>query len=97
SYSLSEIWLGETLTLILMLGALSLPRSEFGAPGFSKDRSLMYCARILSVGDVPFPFAAPSVPAPAFVSLAISRIPLCRSACGSWFQNRALANMQGPG
>src|SRR5690606_31605995 len=36
--------LALTLTLMAMPGALSRPRSEFGAPGLSKDRSFTYCA-----------------------------------------------------
>src|SRR3712207_8757274 len=39
SNSLSESGFALTLTLMLMPGALSRPRNEFGAPGLSKERS----------------------------------------------------------
>ncbi|CDX27635.1 hypothetical protein MPL3356_70117 [Mesorhizobium plurifarium] len=61
SNCLSESGLALTLTLMAMPGALSRPRSEFGAPGLSKDRSFTYCASTLSEGWfwVPLPLAAP--------------------------------------
>src|SRR5690606_1144618 len=86
SNCLSDSGLALTLTLMAMPGALSRPRSEFGAPGLSKERSFTYCACTLGVGWAPLPLVA----APACASLfsAMSLFPRCE--CG-------LAGPLGPG
>src|SRR5262245_5806510 len=78
SNSVSEIGLALTFTLMLMPGAVSRPRSEFGAPGFSKDRSLMYCARMLRRGWAP-PLPFFTAPWDALSALAMGKSLLCRA------------------
>src|SRR5690606_15084626 len=73
SNCLSDSGLALTFTLMAMPGALSRPRSEFGAPGLSKDRSFTYCASTLSVGCC---WVALPLPLPAFFSLSSAMSPV---------------------
>src|SRR5690242_10274339 len=81
SNSEPEIGLALTLTLMLIPGALSRPRSDCGAPGLSNDKSFTYCVRMLSVAGwaaaLSLPFPACAVPLPLFSDsvLAIVRFP----------------------